>query len=80
MPADELVKATAAGLTDELLAGHDPGWTPDEPFVNPDPADQGARGKQYKNMREYLRDQSPEKIVELHKSGALDDLLSGRVV
>lgn len=77
MPADAVAAARREGRLDEFLAGRDPGRLR-EPFTPPaDPADQGARGKQYGSPREWLRSLPAAEIVRLRREGHLDALIRG---
>jgi hypothetical protein len=76
MSPEEIVQAHKEGRLSELLAGREPGQPE---FVLPEVPgiDQGARGRTFKDSREWLRSLRPEQIVELHKAGKLDALLDG---
>jgi hypothetical protein len=79
MPPEAIVKARREGKLRELLAGRDPGRREEQGFKPPEGIDQGARGKRssYSSERAWLRDLSPDQIVELRKAGSLDGILGG---
>jgi hypothetical protein len=77
MPPEEIAEARREGRLRDLLAGRDPGRYEQESFKPPEGIDQGARGKSYSSARQWLRDLSPDQIVELREAGQLDEILGG---